>query len=139
MVGIYWLYDGAKRNEATPPMQVTLNLPDDLAAQLNAVQGQLPQILQLGLRELHASPQMGFSGIAEILEFLAGLPTPEEILALRPSPALQAQISDLLEKSRSTGLSPDEECLWQSYEYLEHVVRLAKAKAHFKIQASRAQ
>ncbi len=96
---------------ATTPMLVTLNLPDDLAAQLNALQGQLPQILQLGLRELHASPQAGFSGIADIVEFLASLPTPEEILALRPSAALQAQISDLLEKSRNPGLSPDEERL----------------------------
>ena len=120
-------------------MQVTVNLPDDLAAQLDNLQNQLPQILQLGLRELNATPQVGFSGVADILEFLAELPTPEEILALRPSATLQAQISDLLEKSRSTGLSQDEERLWQSYEYLEHVVRIAKAKAHIKLQLSQPQ
>ncbi len=36
-------------------MQITLDLPDDLAAQLGAVQNKLPEILKLGLRELNAS------------------------------------------------------------------------------------
>ena len=120
-------------------MQVTVNLPDDLAAQLDDLQNQLPQILQLGLRELNATPQAGFSGFADILEFLAGLPTPEEILALRPSSSLKAQIRDLLEKSRTIGLSQDEERLWQSYEYLEPIVRIAKAKAHIKLQLRQSQ
>ncbi len=75
----------------------------------------------------------------DILEFLAGLPIPEEILALRPSSTLQGQISELLERSRSTGLRQGEERLWQSYEYLEHVVRMARAKAHIKLQLSQPQ
>ena len=73
-------------------MQVTLNLPDDLATQLSLMEHKLPQILELGLRELDASTQSGFSGAADVLEFLASLPTPEEIIALRPSTALQTQI-----------------------------------------------
>ncbi|WP_017302196.1 hypothetical protein [Nodosilinea nodulosa] len=117
-------------------MQITLDLPDDLAFQLGAVQNKLPEILKLGLRELNASPGEGFSGIADILEFLAELPTPDEILALRPTPELQTQISELLEKNRSNGLDADEERLWQSYEYLEHIVRMAKAKAYIKLQSS---
>ena len=80
-------------------MQITLDLPDDLAAQLGAVQNKLPEILKLGLRELNAKSEEGFSGIADILEFLADLPTPEEILALRPTPELQTQINKLLEKT----------------------------------------
>lgn len=117
-------------------MQITLDLPDDLAVQLNAIQSKLPEILKLGLRELNATPREGFSGIADILEFLADLPTPAEILALRPTPELQVQISELLEKNRSTGLNAEEEQLWQSYEYLEHIVRMAKAKAYLKLQSS---
>ena len=117
------------------PMQITLDLPDDLASQLGAVQNKLPEILKLGLRELNASPGEGFSGIADILEFLAELPTPKEILTLRPTAELQTQISKLLEKNRSTGLNAEEEQLWQSYEYLEHIVRMAKAKAYIKLQA----
>ncbi|MEQ9236319.1 hypothetical protein [Coleofasciculus sp. E2-BRE-01] len=115
-------------------MQVTFNLPDDVAQRVNALENCLPQILELGLREFEAITHVGFSGIAEVLEFLATLPTPEEIIALRPSPALQTQIQTLLEKNRTVGLTPDEEKIWQSYEYLEHLVRMAKAKALLKLK-----
>jgi hypothetical protein len=72
----------------------------------------------MGLRELNAIGQVGFSGVAEVLEFLVSQPTPEAIIALRPSEALQAQISGLLEKNRTVGLTAAEEQLWQGYEYL---------------------
>lgn len=117
-------------------MQITLDLPDDLAARLSPVQDQIPQILEFGLRELQASPQDGFSGLSAVLEFLAGLPTPQETLELRPSDTLQAQIDTLLEKSRTTGLTPAEENLWKSYEYTEHLVRMAKTKAYIKLNAA---
>lgn len=70
------------------------------------------------------------------MEILAALPTPEEILALRPAAALQARISILLEKNRNEGLTPREEQEWEQYQYLEHLVRLAKAKAAAKLTAS---
>lgn len=115
-------------------MQITLNLPDELVSQLSPLEDKLPQILQLGLRELNAGAQAGFTGAAEVLELLAALPTPEEIIALRPSEALQAQISNLLEKSRTQGLTAEEEQSWQQYEYLEHLVRIAKAQALIKLK-----
>ncbi|MEC4814488.1 MAG: hypothetical protein SAK29_14615 [Scytonema sp. PMC 1069.18] len=77
-------------------MQVTFDLPDDVVAQLYPLKDKLPQILELGLRKLNAMNQSEFSGVAEVLEFLASLPTPEAIIALRPSEALQTQISILL-------------------------------------------
>ncbi|MEO1376665.1 MAG: hypothetical protein AAFW70_20695 [Cyanobacteria bacterium J06635_10] len=40
--------------------------------------------------------QVGFSGLTEVVHFLASLPTPEAIIALRPSETLQNQISNLL-------------------------------------------
>lgn len=97
-------------------MQVTFDLPDDVAIQLHSVEDKLPQILALGLREFKAITQEGFSGIAEVLKFLASLPNPEAIIALRPTEALQAQLSLLLEKNRTGGLTPDEEKLWQHYQ-----------------------
>ncbi|MBI1927821.1 hypothetical protein HYR99_26730 [Candidatus Poribacteria bacterium] len=111
-------------------MLMTLALPDELAIRLGPLEGQIPQILEFGLRELNAKTQHNFAGTASVLEILAGLPTPEEILALRPSEALQARISALLEKNRTDGLTPEEEQEWEGYQYLEHLVRLAKAKAH---------
>jgi len=73
--------------------------------------------------------------MADVLEAFARLPTPQEVLDLRPSPELQERISALLEKNRDQGLSPEEEREWERYQYLEHLVRLAKAKARSKLRA----
>ncbi len=73
-------------------------------------------------------------GADEVPEFLAGLPEPEEILQLRPSEHLQAGIRRLLEKNRGCGLSPEEAVEWEEYEHLEHLVRMAKAKALLKMK-----
>lgn len=47
--------------------------------------------------------QSGFSGLAEVLEMLADLPSSEEVLALKPSEALQQQIENLLGKKQGWG------------------------------------
>jgi len=111
---------------------VQINIPHDLAARLEQSAFQIPQIIELGLRELNASAQVGYKGFADILEFLAGLPEPEKVIELRPSEYLQSRISRLLEKNRSQGLTADEEQEWEQYQYLEHLVRMAKAKALLK-------
>jgi hypothetical protein len=115
-------------------MQITFDLSEELIFRLNSVEDKLPQVIELGLRELNASPQDGFNGVAEVLEFLATLPTPEEIIALRPSRELQTQISGLLEKHRNQGLTDTEARIWEQYQYLEHSIRKAKAKAYLKLK-----
>jgi hypothetical protein len=110
-------------------MQVTLQIPDDLAADLRPRQRGLPRILRLGLRELDAEGASGFSGLADVLEFLASLPSPGEIMVLRPSQSFQERIDSLLEGSRAGVLSEDEKAQWQNYQYIEHLVRKAKIRA----------
>jgi hypothetical protein len=117
-------------------MEITLTVSEELATQLHPLRDQLPRILEFGLREWQAAAQIGFKGASEVLETLAALPTPEEILALRPSADLQARISALLEKNSDAGLTPHEEQEWEQYQYLEHLVRLAKAKACAKLAVS---
>ncbi len=117
-------------------MQISVDVPDELALRLGPLQDQLPQILELGLRQWNGDARSGFSGLTDVLEFLATLPTPEEILALKPSEALQQQISALLEKTRTVGLTAEEERSWQQYEYVEHLVRVAKAKALLRLRAA---
>jgi hypothetical protein len=116
-------------------MQITIDLPETLLTRLNALEQSLSQVLEVGLDELTARPQTGFTGFAEVLEFLANLPTPEEILALRPSETLQAQIDQLAEKHKAESLTLQEKQLWQQYEYLEHVISMAKAKAYLKLNS----
>src|SRR5436309_1666376 len=118
-------------------MEVTLNIPEPLARSLEGAAEHLPRILELGVRAWTAG-QAEFDSTADVLEALARLPTPEEVLALRPSPALQARIDTLLEKNRTTGLDAAEQREWQGYEYVEHLVRLAKANALAKRRAAQA-
>ena len=112
---------------------ITLKLPDELAERLRNHEDRLPEILELGLRELNAEGQGRFEGAAEVLEFLAALPAPEEILKLRPSEAFTRRVERLLENNRSGGLDAQEAQEWESYEFLEHLVRMAKAKACLKL------
>ncbi|MGI0480739.1 hypothetical protein ACN4EE_08105 [Geminocystis sp. CENA526] len=114
--------------------QITLDLPEEMMIRLHGLEEKLTEIMELGIREFNASNQMGFKGFAEVLEFLVSLPSPEEIIALHPTPDLQNKIDSLLEKNRHGNLTQDEKKLWQQYQYLEHLVRLAKAKAYIKLQ-----
>jgi len=112
---------------------ITVSLPDDLASQIRAQQQQFPRILELGLRELNASGQSGFDGAADVLELLAALPAPDEILNLRLSTRLSARVAELVEKSRASEMTPLDEEEWERYEYLEHLIRMAKAAAQLKL------
>lgn len=116
-------------------MELTLHISDELASRLRPLQDRLPQILELGLRELHAAPPQ-FEGLGDVLETLARLPPPQEVLALRPSPALQERISILLDKLRNSGLSADEERDWRTFQYIEHLARIAKANAESRLKQS---
>lgn len=107
---------------------LVLELPDELAERLQPVADKLVVVLERGLRDLYAT-EPGFTGAAEVMEFLAGLPEPEEVLALRPSEQVEHRVRDLIDRSRATGLSPEEEREWAQYEFIEHLVRKAKARA----------
>jgi hypothetical protein len=117
---------------------MTLTIPDDLASRLRPLATQLPQILELGIREFNAQQESGFHGIHEVIEKLAALPTPEEVLTLRPSAALQARIGELLEKNRSDGLAADEQGELDRFQYVEHLVRLAKGRAAARLRGQQA-
>jgi hypothetical protein len=117
-------------------MEITVTVPEEMAGRLRTVEHHLPQILELGIREWHARGQAGFSGLAGVLEKLASLPTPEEVLALRPVPALQERIEELLEKNQAGGMSTEELREWEQYQYVEHLVRLAKARAALKLKSA---
>jgi hypothetical protein len=115
-------------------MEMTLTIPDELASRLQPLSPQLAHILELGIREWNAQQEPGFRGVEDILETLANLPAPEEIMALRPSQTMQTRISELLEKNRTVGLLPQEQREWDRYQYAEHLVRLAKAHAAIRLK-----
>jgi len=116
-------------------MQLTVEVPGELAPQLSAAGDEnLPQILALGLREWRSREGAEFPGLNAIIERLAQLPDPQDVLALRPSAEMQQRASELLAKARSGGLTPAEEAEWKRLEFAEHIVRMAKAHAALKLQ-----
>ena len=115
-------------------MSTTVTIADDLAKKLRPYEDQLPEILELGIREWCARGEDGYNGVRDVLESLAALPTPEEVLALRPSSVLQQRLDALLEKNQASGFSPEDQREWDQYKFLEHLVRLAKTNASRRVR-----
>ncbi|MBI1830292.1 MAG: hypothetical protein HYR84_02440 [Planctomycetes bacterium] len=119
-------------------MPVTVTIGDELANQLRPYESQVETILALGIREWQARNESGYAGLNSVLEMLAAMPTPEEVLALRPTPTLQARVDFLLEKNQTFGWTDDERREWDQYQYVEHLVRLAKGSAAAKLRGAKA-
>jgi hypothetical protein len=65
----------------------------------------------------------------EIIDFIAAGTTPEEVANFCPSPDAQQRIADLLEREREQDLLPEEKAELDHFMELEHILRMAKAKA----------
>lgn len=118
--------------------RITIDIPDDLARRLERFQAQLPQVLELGLRELQFQQQQAnFLQEQEIVTLLASQPTPEPILSIHPSREFQARVSELLAQSKAGTLSAKQEAELERYLTLEHLVRLAKTHALAQLQEQR--
>lgn len=111
-------------------MQVMVEVPSQLGKSLEQFRDRLPEVLARGVKELQAEQRTTFHDEAEIMAVLTTQPTPEQVLAIRPSPEFQARVSELLMRSKQHQLSTLEERELERYLTLEHLVRLAKAQAH---------
>jgi hypothetical protein len=65
----------------------------------------------------------------EIIDFIAAGTTPETVVEYRPSPAAQARVVELIDREKDAGLSPDEQAELDHFMELEHILRMAKARA----------
>lgn len=115
-------------------MKITLEVPDLLGEKLQQLGDRLPEALDRVLQELTPPETISYQDEMEIVERLASQPTPEAILAIRPTPALQDRMSELLDLHKSGTLSQSEEVELDRYLLLEHWVRLAKAHAYKRLQ-----
>lgn len=66
---------------------------------------------------------------AEIIDFLAAGTTPDSLVAFRPSETAKQRIEDLIRLKKTSSLSIEEEDELNHYMQLEHIMRLAKARA----------
>ena len=65
----------------------------------------------------------------EIVDFFAAGTTPDRIVAFRPSAETKDRVADLIHREKDSTLSADEIAELEHYLQIEHIMRLAKARA----------
>lgn len=71
----------------------------------------------------------------EIIDFIAAGTTPQSVINFRLSEAAQERLEDLVDKHKTGELTPDEKRELDHFLTLEHIMRLAKARAYTYISA----
>ena len=107
-------------------VEMTIQIPPKLASRLQSLQDRLVEIIELGLQAITPA-QYGL--YSEVIEFLAGGPTPEVIIAFHPSAKAQDRVTELLDKNRTGTLPPAEQAELDQYERLDYLMTLVKARA----------
>ena len=70
-----------------------------------------------------------FSVFDEVATFMTSMPKPEAVMNFKPSSASQLRLEELLDKKREEGLSDSEIHELDQFLMVEHLMRLAKARA----------
>ena len=65
----------------------------------------------------------------EIIDFIAAGTTPQTVASFQPSAEAQQRLASLLDLQREGALSADEEAELDHFMDLEHILRMAKARA----------
>ena len=68
-------------------------------------------------------------GYLEIIDFIASGTTPESVIAFEPSTESQQRLVELLRCEHESNLSAEERSELDHFMELEHILRMAKAKA----------
>jgi hypothetical protein len=102
---------------------ITLDIPDELSVELERMRDRLPELLALSLQQ----PAVPAAIYRTIVDFLASKPTPAEIVAFRPTAAMQERLATLLARSHAGNLTPTEQAELDELERIEHLVVMLKA------------
>lgn len=70
----------------------------------------------------------------EFVDFIAGGSTPQSVVDFRPSDETKMHVADLIRRNKSESLSADETAELNHYLHIEHLMRLAKARARQRLQ-----
>jgi hypothetical protein len=73
----------------------------------------------------------------ELVEFIAANTPPAKLIAFRQSEETRNRVADLLFREKSGGLSRDEASELDHFVEIEHLMRLAKARARQRLAATR--
>ena len=107
-------------------MQLTIEIPDDLAERLGTDRNNLREIIERGLRRRWSK---GSPLAREVISFLAQGPPPQAILEFRPSEKSIRRSRELLQKNREGRLTQEDEVELDEMADLDHLMTLIKAEA----------
>lgn len=65
----------------------------------------------------------------EVVDFIARGGNPGTVVAFRPSDEAKARVADLVSREKRAGLTAEEKSELDHYLQIEHIMRLAKARA----------
>lgn len=65
----------------------------------------------------------------EVVDFIASGTDPQRVVDFKPSSTVNQRVRGLIEQEKTEGLAPDEKAELDHYMQLEHIMRLAKARA----------
>lgn len=65
----------------------------------------------------------------EVIDFIAAGTSPSNLIAFQPSEEAKQRVAYLIEREKSSTLTSDEQSELNHYMQLEHLMRLAKARA----------
>ena len=69
----------------------------------------------------------------EVVEWLAAGPSVSQVANYQASPTVKDRVATLLRKEKTVGLPPEDRSELDHYEQLEHIMRLAKARAAHRL------
>ena len=69
------------------------------------------------------------SAYDELIDFIARGTTPESVAHFEPSERTKQYVEQLIHKEKTVGLSGDEKAELDHFLQIEHIMRLAKARA----------
>jgi len=126
------------KNEDAMMVELTIQMPSQVARRLEPIRDRLPALLlQIAeMRSLFSAPSDVIRpasvplAYVEVLDFLAGDPSLQEIMSFKVSEEAQDRLRELLDKNREDRLTNAEEAELNLYEQIEHVMILLKAHAH---------
>jgi hypothetical protein len=107
-------------------VEITIQVPEALAERIAALGDRLPEVLEIGLKEL---PPLPTEVYRYVLEFLASNPSPQAISNFNPTPRMQERISELLQKNRTEGLMTEETAELDEYVRLDRFLTTLKIRA----------
>ncbi|MGE0084469.1 MAG: hypothetical protein AB7S75_08605 [Desulfococcaceae bacterium] len=66
----------------------------------------------------------------EVVNFIASGTSPDSVIAFTPSDSVKRRVGDLIYFEKTKGLTKEEKSELEHYMQIEHIMRLAKARAH---------